>query len=265
MISRPAAPIAELFSGQPFTRIDVEVGNRTHSVELPQRYYDFGFIMAHFPAPSWKVRRLLPSRHLQPVMVVPGLALVSIAAFEYRDMEDLEPYNEVAVMVPVRHDPAINVPLLPLLFTEAYKDLGFYIHCLPVTTQQACDVGVGLWNFPKTVETITFMESPTTRECQWSRDGNVILTLEVRKGSPRTRAISYVAYPRKDDAIVRTLDQTRGQYFQTLFPGGARLRLGAHPLADELRKIGMIPLAFGRTYVPHAQSLLHGPWERLAA
>ncbi len=258
-------PNADLFDGQPFTRVDVKVEGRSHTFELPQRYYDFGFIMAHFPAPSWTVRPLLPSPQLRPVTVVPGLALISIAVFEYHKVENLAPYNEVAVMVPVRYNPALNVPLLPLLRPTAFKDLGFYIYRLPVTTQQACDVGVGLWNFPKTVDEITSKGSATEHECQWSRDGQVVLTLGVRKGLPVARAVDFVAYPRKGNAILRTLVQTRGDYFQTLLPGGARLRLGSHPLADELRGLRIIPLALGRTYVPHAQSLLHGPWERLAA
>ena len=56
--------------------------------------------MAHFPVPAGAVRTLLPTNKLKPALLMPGTALLSLAAMEYRQIADVAPYNEFAIMVP---------------------------------------------------------------------------------------------------------------------------------------------------------------------
>ena len=46
--------------------------------------------MAHFPASSRPVRNLVPAESLQPVELVPGISVVTLAAFEYRRSAQLQ-------------------------------------------------------------------------------------------------------------------------------------------------------------------------------
>jgi hypothetical protein len=246
-------------------RQKIEVAGRVHEIELPQRYYDWEFMMAHFPASASGLRAALPSAKLAPVEIVPGLGVLSVAAFEYRRAEDLAPYNEVAVMTPVRLQPGVNLPALPLLFPDWFADLGFYIFHLPVTTQQSCDVGVGFWNFPKTVADIAFDEDAATRTCRWRADGADVLALTVSKAATRDVSINFTAYPVKDGDILTTLVQTHGRYFITNLPGGARLALGDHAVASRLRGLRPWRLAIGRTYATGAESLLNAASARTPA
>src|SRR5438309_10246204 len=110
MASNPNAP--GFPNGIQVTKQNVTVDGRTHWVELPQRYYDWSFIMAHLPAPTARVKQLLPDDGLEAVEIVPGLALAALAAFGYRHMATRAPYNEAAVMEPVRLEPESRAPFL---------------------------------------------------------------------------------------------------------------------------------------------------------
>jgi hypothetical protein len=245
-------------------QILVQAGARSHPFELPQRYYDWSMMLASFPASASRVRRLLPSTKLAPVQIVPGLGLVSLAAFEYRQAATLAPYNEVAIMIPVRCQARVNFPLLPLLFPSWFKDLGFYVVHLPVTTQEACDIGVSLWGFPKFVADIRFREEEGVRRCHLRHDGKHILTFEAKV--PRNEAErfkDYLAYPVKDDYLLKTQVQTKARYAERRFPFGASFQLGDHPIAEQIRELRPWQIALGRLYGVQAKSLLNEASERI--
>lgn len=251
------APSDGFFDSVKVKKVVVRRGNRRWRFELPQRYYDWSFMMAHFPACSAKVRRLIPSPQLQPVQLAPGIAIVSFAAFEYRHMATLRPYNEFAIMVPVLPKPTENIPALPLLYPNQYPELGFWIRHLPVTTQEACDVGAVLWGFPKFLADISFEDVGWMRRCRLTVNGQHVMTLDVRTSETRTQARDFYAFPQKTGHFLRTRVQTRGLYDETRFAGGASYTLGEHRIARELKALGMRPVCLDRIYAFRAQSLLH--------
>lgn len=240
----------------------VTVDGRTHLVELPQCYYDFSFIMANFPASARKIRRLLPTDSLEPVEIVPGVAVVTLAAFEYRTMATLQPYREVAVMMPVRFEPESRVPLLPLLWPDDY-DVGFWVHHLPVTTQEACDVGVGVWGLPKVVADITFQDVGWMRECTLREDGQHVLTLSATLGEPRAAARQFYAFSMHNGQLLKSLVDTRAQYYEWKVPGRASFRLGTHDVAQDVRELDVQNFAIAGLTAFSARSRLH-PGEVLA-
>jgi hypothetical protein len=226
-------------------------------VELPQRYYDFSFIMAHFPAPLWGVRKLLPDDDaLVPVEIVPGLAIVSLAAFEYRQMATLQPYNEVAVMVPVRHQPETRIPLLPLLWPDEFE-VAFWVDHLPVTTQEACAAGLTIWNLPKVVADIRFKDIGWMRHCSLYEDGQHVLTLSSRIDETQFDARAFYALSMQGGKLLRSLVDTQADYHAWFSPGGASFRLGSHPRARRLRSVGIWNIAVAGLYASSARSRLH--------
>ena len=166
-------------------------------------------------------------------------------------------------MVPVLYEPKVNVAGLPLLFPSWFDRFGFYIHHLPVTTQDAYDLGVQVWGFPKIVAQITFEETTQMRRCQLRAEGMDVLTLTVEKMPTKPRAINYYSYTVKDGQLLKTLIQTEGQWGIAKFRGGASYALGDHPIAQELRALGMGQTAVERRYAPQVHSLLHPAGERL--
>ncbi len=231
-------------------------------VELPVRYYDWSWIVANFPVPADKVRRLLPSNKLKPLLILPGTAMISIGAMEYRRIADVAPYNEFAIGVLVQYEPRANVPGIALLFhplltPQRYDKVGGYIHRLPVTTQEAYDFGVGIWGYPKVVAEIVFEDVDQVRRCRLRTEGKDVVTLEVKKLFTKAQAVNFYSYTVKNGQLLRTLIQTQGQYGITRSLGGASYILGDGPIAEELRALGMGKTALGRMYAPRLQSMLH--------
>jgi len=231
-------------------------------IGLPVRYYDWSWISALFPAPVAKVLRLLPSKKLKPILLMPGTTMVALTAFEYRKIADVEPYNEFAISIPVQYGAAVNVPGLPLFFhpvlsPQWYRKLGMYVLHLPVTTQAARDFGVEIWGYPKFIAEISFEDAGEMRRCRLRAEGKDIVTLEIKKLATKDRSISFYTYTVQNGRLLRTLVQTQGQYSITRFPGGASFTLGDHPVAEELKALGLGKTAVGRFYAPQVKSLLH--------
>jgi len=249
------------FAGVEIEQVELSTGFR---IGLPVRYYDWSTIMAHFPVPAAAVRRLLPTDRLKPAQLMPGTAILSMVAMEYRQIADVDPYNEFGIMVPVLYEPTVNIPGLPLLFPHWFKRFGLYIHHLPVTTQAAYDFGVEIWGYPKIVVEIGFEDTGQVRRCRLRAEGKDIVALEVEKLATRARPMNFYSYTVKGGQLLRTLIQTQGQFGMARFRGGASYTLGDHPIAEELRALGMGKTAVECLYAPQVQSMLHPAGERLS-
>jgi hypothetical protein len=189
-------------------------------------------------------RRLLPGPELEPLELLPGRALFSIAAIDYRD-NDLGDYNEVslAFFVRPRGAPA-GIPYLGTLVDFLRNRAATYIWKLPVTQSFTRDAGAGIWGFPKTIETIEFRDVGGRRACRLVMDGQHVLTYTGLATGTRTLP----------DAPMVTYSYVHGRLHQTTFVagasevgfalGGATLELGSHPIAGELRALGLprVPL-----------------------
>jgi hypothetical protein len=227
------------------------------------RYFEWSSIMAHFPAPASKLRRLLPSDRLKPALLAPGTGILTLVAMEYKRISDVAPYNELGIAVPVLYEPAFNVPGLPLLFPHRFPRFGLYIHHLPVTTQEAHDFGVELWGYPKFVAEITFEEDAAARRCRLRANGQDVLTVQVAKRPAELQALDLYSYTVLDGQLLHTRIQTQGQSSLARFQGGASFTLGDHAIADELRNLEVRPRPVEVMYSYGIQSVLHPAAQRL--
>jgi hypothetical protein len=207
-------------------------------VEFPVRVRDASSGSATFLVDAAAARRLVPD-FLEPALAAPGRALFSLAAIDYRD-NDLGDYHEVSVAFFVRPRGATQGP--PWLGTWlglARGRLGTYIHRLPVDQDFTCEAGRRLWGFPKTVDEIRIERGARRATCVWSKAGRQVLVLELPRGGGR----------RLPDREMTTYTLLEGRPHATRFSsgaegvglwlGGARLELGSHPIADELRGLGL--------------------------
>jgi hypothetical protein len=233
-----------IFPGVKFE--DVEVSGRRF--RFPVHYYDFPRISGVFPASAVKVWGMLPSTRLMPVQPKPGMAVVSMTAFEYRNVAGLAPYNEFSISVAVLYEKGLP---------------GLYVVHLPVTTEEARVAGVEVYGYPKFIAEITFEESAEARRCRVRADGKDIVTLEVKKIVAEAQSIDYYTYTVKDKQLLRTLLQFKGQWGTSRVPGGASHILGDHPIAKQLGDLGLGATSLESTYSPRQQALLHLPGERL--
>jgi hypothetical protein len=204
------------------------------TVRLPVEVRDASSAFATFVVPAARVRSLIGDDRVRPVEPFPGRALCSIAAIEYRD-NDLGRYNEIAVAFLVRKAGCAGRPLLDLLRGR----VGAYIHRLPVTTALSCEAGRKIWGFPKVVADIQMSEHGGRQIGILNVDGEHVLTLSVvRRGRLRFQNAPLDSYAVRDRVLLRTPFVASAERVG-LRLGGATITLGRHPVALELRSLGL--------------------------
>lgn len=208
-------------------------------VTMPVVVRDASSAAATYLVSTAAARRLLPSPELEPVELLPGRALFSIAAIDYRD-NDLGDYNEVSLAFFVRERGAPRgIPYLGTLADFFRNRVATYIWKLPVNQSFTRDAGYGIWGFPKTVDVIDFRDAGGRRECRLVMDGRHVLTFTANATGTRTLP----------DAPMVTYSYVHGTLHRTTFVagstevgfslGGSSLVLGEHPIANELRALGL--------------------------
>jgi hypothetical protein len=227
------------------------------AVRLPVVVREAEAISVMYPVRSAALRTLLPTPMLHPAEFFPGWAICVLATIEYKD-NDLGTYNEVGVNFLVTHGPSPVLPLVGLVSASRHGTLGAYVHRLPVTTSFSRDAGRDIWGFPKTVADITFTDDGNRRRCRLVEDGRHVLTLEAERGGTRTLAeIPQDAFAWRDGTLFKTPSRmaAEGMGFRL---GGATLTLGDHPMADELRGLGLPRRAFSTTSFTHWRATFDG-------
>lgn len=234
------------------------------SCAVPVLYREVFAVAGIFPAPTLKLRDLLPTSKLVPVEVMPGKGLLAVMAFDYRDTS-IGPYRELAIAVPARYRPRVNPVLIPPLRMAASLSFEAFVWQLPVTTEIALHAGIDIWGYPKFMADIGLEETEDTVTFTLEEKGRQILTLEVKKSQPRMKTyFDFNTYTVKDRELLftplRGMSSSLGRSF---LPGTARMTLGEHEISRKIREI-----APGKSvhslYIPRAQMLLPEAEMRLA-
>jgi hypothetical protein len=226
------------------------------AVTLPVEVRDATSATATYLVSASAARRLLPGDAIDVVELLPGKALLSIAVIDYRD-NDLGDYNEVslAFFVRERDEPAGLLRTARALFRN---DLKTYIYRLPVNQAFTCEAGRTIWGFPKTVEQIEIRASGEDRQtCVFHADGRHVFTFTVPRGGSRTLPDSTMETYTYIEGVPHRTRFTSGASGFGVRLGGAELELGDHPIADELRSLGLPKRAMLCTWMGH----MHGRFE----
>lgn len=188
---------------------------------------------------SKAARALLPGPELEIAEVLPGRGLLSIACIDYRD-NDLGDYNEVSIAFFVRkRGERSGVPYFGAAADMVRGQLATHIIHLPVNQSFTCEAGRVIWGFPKTVDEIEFDTTGDRARCVWNKDGQNVLKISLPIGGSREfpeQALSTYSYI--EGALHETPFLSSAEKLGIRM-GGVRLALGAHPIADELRSLGL--------------------------
>lgn len=196
-------------------------------VRLPASVRDASSGTALYMVDAAGASRLVPDA-FEVVESAPGQTQLTLVIVDYRD-NDLGDYDEVGIIFFVR----------PAGRPDA--EVGTYIYKLPVNQSFTCEAGCRIWGFPKSVEQIAFDYADDSATCRLEMDGQHVFTLTVPRGgdgeTPTTPATGYTLI----DGVPHELVFTRAGRGEQTIPGGAgvRLELGSHPIADELRALGL--------------------------
>jgi Acetoacetate decarboxylase (ADC) len=229
-------------------------------VTIPVEVRDASAHMASFLVPAAAAQDLIAYSGLDVAEPLPGRAVCSLAFMRYVD-GDLGPYHEVAVAFLVRHKGMEPASALTKSAEVARGFLGAFIHQLPVNQEFTLEAGRGIWGFPKFLADIDLdLPGPVAR-CTLRHDGELVLSLDVRRGVRiPARGSSVDAYSSADGLLRRTAwsmepTEVRGR------PGGALLVLGDHPIAKELGSLGLPRRAAFTSTIDHVRMRFQAPDE----
>jgi len=224
-----------------------EIQGRTVALPVEVRDASAGNVMYDVEAQA--VARLLPGDAFEVVETAPGRTQLIVGLIDYRD-NDLGNYNEVSIAFSVAPRGA------------GPEDAGTFIYKLPVDQAFTCEAGCKIWGYPKTVEKIDLDYADDFVTGRLEMEGQHVFTLTVPRRQPETaeplelpmRTYSYIEGVPHDTAF-------RNRSTSTVSPGpdGVELTLGDHPLAEELRSLGLPKPPLMSVWTEHMSAVFEAP------
>jgi hypothetical protein len=194
--------------------------------------------VAYYLVPAEAAQALIAASGLEIARTLPGRTLCTIGTMNYTD-NDLGQYHEVAITFFVHEPGSGTLPVVGGAIDMARGRLAAYIHQLPVDAEFSCEAGRGIWGFPKFMSQIEISRKEDIEVSRLSVDGTHVLTQKVRLGGRRAfHEREQVSFAMRDQTLYRTPSVMSGEGVGFRL-GGARITLGEHPIADELRSLGL--------------------------
>ncbi len=229
------------------------------TVQMPVEVRDASTGVATYLVSAAAAQGLIPGGDFRVAQVWPGRTPLALAAIDYRD-NDLGDYNEVSITLFVRPRGASGgVPYLSTWVDWLRGRLGTYIYRLPVDQAFTCEAGRTIWGFPKTVEQIDFERRPDQLRCRLTMDGAHVLTLDLPRGGSRAMPETEITTFTHIEGVphaTRAVQRGEGLGFSL---GGGALQLGAHPLAETLRRLGLPRRALACMWIEHLSARFEAP------
>jgi hypothetical protein len=264
-------PFFQRFEPRPATA-PLELGDgisKTYS--FPTFYADVTCAIAIFLCDSGRAQTILPHPSMKPVKMPGGRSVVLLSCYQYKNVMNIPPYNEIAMTIPIMVDAGYTPPLLPLVMD--FKKKGYYVFSMPVTSLENQIRGTKIWGLPKIVEEIeisTEGESCTTV----ARDeyGEVYFELSVPKaGSSKLFDETGFLYSMLDGQLLKSQTNFKGDFTvntnaSLLWKKGQRaeapaLKLGSSSRADVLKSLEIEEVAFQFRYAESMNSCFDLPLE----
>lgn len=215
------------------TTFDIQGRTLTFPIEVR----DADSWAAQFFVGAKAAQRIVDPTGLEVAQPLPGRAVVNIAVVDYRDT-DLDAYHELAIAFLVRPHDAVGGTALERTREFFTGRIGVYIHQLPVTQGFTLEAGQRIWGYPKFMSQIDITRAGGYVACTLVAGGVHVLTLQLKEGGPiPLPQQSLATYSLRDHVLRRTEWEQDAKIEARL--GGARLQLGPHPIADELRTLNL--------------------------
>ena len=247
---------------------DLGAGARRFEIEgkslgYPALFQDASSAVGLFMVPASGAQDLIRDSGFEVAQLLPGRAAFSLSCVHYRE-SDCGAYNEIsmAFFVKKKHGKTSGIPYLGTWLDIARDDAATCIWKLPVTTRLANDAGIRMWGFQKTIEEIDFEVSDGRAAFKLRMDGQEVLDYSVRaRGKQQQPRAASAVYSNFEGAPhVTYLEHEFRDVGVSL--GGGRLRLGSHPIAEQLRGLGLPRRPFIATWMGHL-SFEVGPPQKL--
>ena len=239
------------------TQLATVVCGKTN-VSLPILYHRDDAFGLYFTADYERVKAVMPSDRLHPVVLPGNRAIMAMGIFNYIDTS-IGPYGEVAVALPAVFDKKITAfnGWFPALMESAYPGFGVVVMHLPVTTQDARDAGRREWGYTKFIADMRFTITPEYFECRMHEDDRHILDIRVKKrGIYLRNEKSFTTFSVKNGNLIKTTISQTATKRVSLKTAGSYLKLGDHPMAESIRRLKISSRPFMSVYYPERSAIL---------
>ena len=222
-------------------------------VQMPLLTYRARTFAAFFTISAAKARAILPTDTLQPVRVSPRRALVTVQVMEYLE-KNIEPYKEFVFSIPVHRSRRAGIPGVSVARWQRRPGDGSYITHIAVDDDQGRLIGREILGFPKFIAQVDFTETPKERIAEVVADGEAVFTLAVTRPNkphkPQRREFYCYSLSPIDNTVFHVPYQSEASGAMRWGSRSARLHLGCHPVADELRDLDISPAPLFALDVP---------------
>ena len=238
---------------------------------FPTFYGDVTCAIAIFLCDYGRAEAIMPQPSMKPVKMPGGRSVVLISCYEYKNVMNLAPYNEIAMTIPIMVNAGYVPPLLPLIMD--FKKKGYYVFSMPVTSLENQIRGAKIWGLPKIVEEIDIStEDSHCTTITRDENGEVYFELTV----PKTGSIKHFdetgyLYSMLDGQLVKSQTNFKGDFTvdtnpSLLWKKGQRaeapvLKLGTSSRAEDLKALQIEEVAFQFRYAESMNSCFDLPLE----
>lgn len=238
---------------------------------FPTFYADVTCAIAIFMCDLEKARAMMPRPFMEPVKMPRGRSVVLFSCYEYKNVMNIAPYNEIAMTIPIMVDASWTPPLAPLVMD--FRRKGYYVFSMPVTSLENQIRGTKIWGLPKIVEQID-ITTEGSRCTTTARDdsGEVYFELSVPKsGAPKHFDETGHLFSVLDGQVLKSQTSFEGDFAVNTKPGllwrkglkseAPALKLGSSARADQLRALEIEEVAFQFRYAERMNSCFDLPME----
>ncbi len=237
---------------------------------FPVFYADVTCAMGIFMCDYDKAQAILPHPRMKPVKMTKGRSLVLFSCYEYKNVMNVKPYNEIAMTIPIMADPSVNIPVLPML-VPFFKKFGYYVFGMPVTSKENQLRGNKIWGLPKVTQDVDiFEEGGDCVAVAKEQSSTPYFELHVpMRGSIKEFDVAANLYSRLDGEFLQSETCFKGSFRvmkymkclarKDLKPDRPYLRIADTPSAKILRSLDIEEHPFQFRYAQHMNSALDLP------
>ena len=214
-----------------------EIEGRT--LGFPAQFRDASSALGLFLVPARAANALISESGFEVAHVAPGRAIFSLSCVHYRE-SDCGSYREISMAFFVKKSgPAGGIPYLGNWLDIARDRSATYVWKLPVTSRLANDAGILMWGLPKTIEEIGYEVSGERATFDLRMEGRKVLSYSVRavgkRSQPRGTSDVYSNF----EGVPHVTHLSHEYWDMGVRFGGGDLWLGDHPVAEQLRGLGL--------------------------
>lgn len=232
---------------------------------FPTFYKDVSCGMGVFMCNYDQALKVLPHPSMRPVRMPGGRAVIIFSCYEYRTVMNMQPYNEIAMTIPLLINPSISVPVLPLI-SKAFKNFGYHVFSMPVTSEENRIRGQKLWGIPKVTERIDVeQQAGFSTTVAYDPKGKEYFRLRVpMSGKPESFDETGNLYSVREGELVKAQTNFKGDFkvnkhMGLLFNKGKKsndplLTLGDSPRSEVLKGLEIEESVFQTRWCPSMEA-----------